>query len=406
MNIMAYTPLSEQLKKTENLGISCPVCHSVKWSVLGSIKYVLFDDEPLEDRYKVVSCASCGYVQNYTPSTQKDYDKFYEASFYSTAYIERSLTGNEKQYFNQTVDLLARVIEQRDLAIFDIGCGVGYLLETLQTHGYSNLFGVDPSLSCVDLLNDKKGIKCEQGSISAIPFHNQYADIVILSHIIEHLLDLETALQSVANKLVPNGKVYVEVPDSTRYEKFSNGCPLRFFYFQHIIHFDAHHLRNLFSSKGFIEVASGSRERDEKGFVMPCIWGVYQKADTQETTYIPDSTLAIQFNHWIDECSLDAGGVFRSLAERQVPVYLWGIGIHAQMMLAMSPLRDCNIRAFVDKSEKIQKKTISGQKIVSIDALKKAAADEVVVIAAVVHKDKMYQFLTEELNFKGQVIIL
>ncbi|MBC8555976.1 MAG: class I SAM-dependent methyltransferase [Candidatus Brocadiales bacterium] len=402
---MVDTLLSEQSKNTENLGICCPVCHSVKWFILGSVKYALFDNEHLENKYKVVSCASCGFVQNYTPSTQNDYDEFYKSSFYSTEYIERSLTGNEKQYFNQTADLLAGVIEQRDLSIFDIGCGVGYLLETLQTHGYSNLFGVDPSLSCVALLNNKMGIKSEQGSIFAIPFHNQFADIIILSHIIEHLLDPETALQSVANKLAPNGKVYVEVPDSTRYEEFSNGCPLRFFYFQHIIHFDKHHLRNLFLSKGFVEIASGSRERDEKGFVMPCIWGVYQKDDKQDATYSPNTSVAIQINHWIDECSLDAGGVFRSLAERQVPVYLWGIGIHAQMMLAMSPLRDCNIRAYVDKNEKIQKKTINGQKIESIDTLKKAAANEVVVIAAVVHKDKMYQYLMEELNFKGQVVI-
>ena len=159
---MANMTLSEQLKKTEILGISCPVCHSVKWSVLGSISYVLFDDEPLDNRYKVVSCACCGFVRNYTPSTQKDYDKFYEASFYSTAYIERSLTGEEQQYFDQTVDLLAGVIERRDLSIFDIGCGVGYFLETLRRYGYTNLFGMAQSLSCVDLLNDKKGIKCDR----------------------------------------------------------------------------------------------------------------------------------------------------------------------------------------------------------------------------------------------------
>jgi hypothetical protein len=76
------------------------------------------------------------------------------------------------------------------------------------------------------------------------------------------------------------------------------------------------------------------------------------------------------------------------------------------MMLAMSPLGDCNIRAFVDKSERIQKKTINGQKIVSPDVLKKATMDEVVVIATVVHKDGMYKYLTKELNFKGQVILL
>lgn len=404
--MMKYATLPEQLKKTEILEISCPICHSVEWAVLGSIEYVLFDDAPLHNRYKVASCACCGFVKNYTPSTQIDYDRFYEASFYSTAFIDKPLTNNDKQYFNQTVEFLSGICEHRELSIFDVGCGVGYLLETLRAHGYSNLFGVDLSLFCVDLLNDKKGIRCEQGSISAIPFHNESADLLVLSHVIEHILDLEISLQSVAEKLAPNGKLYVEVPDATQYEKISSWEPQRFFFFQHIIHFDAHHLRNLFLSKGFTEVASGSRKRDEKGFVMPCIWGVYQKADIHEATYIPDFTLAKQINRWINERLLDANVVFRSLAERQVPVYLWGIGIHAQMMLAMSPLRNCNIKVFVDKSEQTQKNTICGQRIVSLDALKNATEDEVVIIAAVTHKDKMHQYLTEELNFKGEVILL
>jgi 2-polyprenyl-3-methyl-5-hydroxy-6-metoxy-1,4-benzoquinol methylase len=403
---MEYKTSPEQTEKTNISGTTCPVCRSVEWFLLGSIAYILFDDAPLENRYKVISCACCGFVKNYTPSTQKDYDRFYETSFYSTAYIERTLTDSEKQYFNQTAVLLSNFIENRDLSVFDIGCGVGYLLETLWSYGYSNLFGVDPSMSCVDLLNNKKGIRCEQGSISDIPFRKQYADLLILSHIIEHILDLQTSLKSVFDKLSPNGKVYVEVPDSTRYEKFSGGKPLRFFYFQHIIHFDAHHLRNLFLSNGFTEIASGSHERHEKGFIMPCIWGIYEKADKLETTYTPNFALAEQTKRWLDECSLDVNGVFGSLAESQVPVYLWGIGIHAQLMLAMSPLRDCNIVAFVDKSEHIQKKTINGHKIVSLDRLKKATEDEVIVISAVVHKDAMYQYLTEKLNFRGQVIFL
>ena len=50
---MEHAMLPEQLKKTEILGINCPVCHSAEWSVLGSIEYVLFDDAPvtIHDRY-------------------------------------------------------------------------------------------------------------------------------------------------------------------------------------------------------------------------------------------------------------------------------------------------------------------------------------------------------------------
>ncbi len=164
--------------------MDCPVCHSTEWSILGSIGYVLFDDDTLENEYAAASCIRCGFVKNYTPSTQREYDRFYKESFYSTAYVDRALTENEQKYFHQTTDFLSDIVQQRDQAIFDIGCGVGYLLETLKEDGYTNLFGVDPSSACVSIVSEKKSIPCREGAISDLPFLSQHADLIILSHII------------------------------------------------------------------------------------------------------------------------------------------------------------------------------------------------------------------------------
>ena len=139
---------------------------------------------------------------------------------------------------------------------------------------------------------------------------------------------------------------------------------------------------------------------------MPCIWAVFKKGYSPQGGIVPDFTLARKIKDWFDHTSLDPQGQFARLAISQSPVYVWGIGIHAQMMLAMSPLRECNIKALVDKNEDLQGKTIRGRRIVSLDALKEASQDEVVVIAAVVHRDAMYKYLTEELKFKGQIITL
>jgi len=222
----------------------------------------------------------------------------------------------------------------------------------------------------------------------------------------EHVINLPAALQHIYNKLSEGGLVYIEVPDATRYDTFKSTSPLRFFYFQHIIHFDLSHLRNLMKTYGYQEVKSGHRVRIEGELLMPCVWGIFRKDDSLSAVINPNFHLARQIQNWFNNSSLDKDNLLANLASSNTPVYIWGIGIHTQMMLAMSPLGYCNIKYFVDKDEKIQNKTIAGKKIYSPEVLYNATKLDTVIIGAPTHSKEMFQFLMKEIGFKGKVIIV
>lgn len=394
------------LRKIVELYRSCPVCGSRQGASLGILEYAQFDHSKLVDCYEVVCCVDCGFVTVNTPLQQRDYDEFYKESFYSPEYLSRQLSEEEKKYFEQTVEILSAISPKKDVALFDIGCGVGCLIEALRDSGFSNVYGVDPSSSCVKLLNEQKKVRCERGSITLIPFHGLDMDMVILSHIIEHIVDLESALKSIIDRVSEKGKVFVEVPDAVRYDQFGKNKPLSFFYLQHIVHFDTTHLRNLFVTNGFKEVKSGCRTREENGFTMPCVWSVFQKDDASKRAFLPDFSLALKIKDWFENSSLDPSGALAHIAEQKTALYVWGIGIHAQLMLRMSPLRHCNIKALVDKNERLQGATLDGYEISSVDLLKDAGTDEAVLISALVHSESMLKYLKDDVGFNGEIITI
>jgi FlaA1/EpsC-like NDP-sugar epimerase len=81
------------------------------------------------------------------------------------------------------------------------------------------------------------------------------------------------------------------------------------------------------------------------------------------------------------------------------------MGIHTQLMLAMSRLGQGNITCFIDKDEKVIGEKIRGKKICSPDALYNATEKDVVVIGAPTHAETMRKYLIEQIGFKGKVVV-
>ena len=204
---MREARLPEELSQVKRLNRCCGVCKGEEGAVLGQLKYALFDESTLADTFEVVCCSRCGFVFCDTPSCQDDYDGFYEKYFYSSAYLDRELPAEETRYVVQTSDNLMPYLTDKAAHVFDIGCGTGQLLKRLQASGYENLYGVDPSASCVDALNRCAGIQSRVGSISRMPYDGVRADYIILSHIIEHVVDLPGALGDIDKNLSDEGLV-------------------------------------------------------------------------------------------------------------------------------------------------------------------------------------------------------
>jgi hypothetical protein len=179
---------------------------------------------------------------------------------------------------------------------------------------------------------------------------------------------------------------------------------LRFFYLQHLVHFDAIQLDNLFHSQGFRKVTGGQRLRVENELIMPAIWAMYEHEKHSQATVIADFSLAEKVRAWFDAAELDPGHEFAKLAQTGNRVYVWGLGIHVQMLLGMSPLRDCHIVCFVDQDTKLHERTILGRKIMSPAVLAEATPQDAVVIGSLIHRQKMLRHLREEVGFSGQIV--
>lgn len=385
---------------TTRLARECPVCSKADGFVLGTLAYEMPDDSPIASRFEVTACQGCGFVTDNTPSTQSDFDRYYSSQNYSPSYLQREVAPSEQAYLAETVDIISELALDHNSVIVDVGCGTGLLLEALKKAGYRNICGIDASSTCVELLTKHRGIPAYESTLlNPLPVQ---PDLITLFHVLEHIVDVKAAVNSIRNQLPTRGKILVEVPDTKRFDEFGVGKPLSYFYFTHLVHFDQQHLRNLFTANGFHCLNSGSRLRREEGLEMPCIWAVFEKKGV-DPAYSPDFSLAEKIKGWLDKKELDPKGDILRLSLSSRPVYVWGIGIHAQMYLGMSPLNMCSIKALVDKNPGLHGKRVAGRKIESSDLLACAGPDDTVVITTVVHQRSMRRHLAE-IGFKGQVI--
>ena len=402
-------PILSDTQRVQSLGAicrlyqACPICDSSSGTVLGRLKYELFANSPVADDFEVVSCVGCGYVSCNTPSSQQDFDRFYEHYYYSPAYVAHEIPPEENQYFADVVQSISKHLTESRPSVFDIGCGIGGMLRKFRELGYNNLFAIDPSPACVDFLANE-GFQAALGSVQDIPFADSEPGVIVLSHIVEHLVDMKQALRSVWERLERGGVVYVEVPDAAAYEEFRPGIPLQYFYLQHVVHFDEHQLDSLFHANGFRKLEGGRRVRDENCFVTPALWGVYERATNAPTSFTPNFDLARTVKGWFGNSTLDPDGSFAALAASGKRVFVWGVGTHVQLMLGMSPLRDCNLIACVDQDPKLHGQTIAGTRIEPLSVLQQATSEDAIVVGSLVHGRKMAEQLRAETGFCGEVL--
>jgi SAM-dependent methyltransferase len=94
----------------------------------------------------------------------------------------------------------------QDSAYLDVGCGAGRLLRRMQQCGFTNLRGVDPYAP-----NEvsEPGLKIERAELASVVGK---FDLIILSHVLEHLADPVATLATARGLLNPKGTILARVP--------------------------------------------------------------------------------------------------------------------------------------------------------------------------------------------------
>ena len=133
-----------------------------------------------------------------------------------------------------------------------MGCANGGLLQVLGRLGFRNLIGVDPSPACVENTRNS-GYQSYRGELAHLPAEMGRFDAVILTSVLEHVLDVKSAISALVAVCTDNGRIFLEVPDAAGYADYLH-APFQDFNTEHINHFSTASLRNLMAQFGFSPV--------------------------------------------------------------------------------------------------------------------------------------------------------
>jgi SAM-dependent methyltransferase len=178
-----------------------------------------FDHIADSDRYGIPVglnlCKSCGLCFQSPRPTEKalfqfykeDYRKLYRNSNrIDQKYLERSLRRGRRifQFLNKAG------AKPKNGVVAEIGCGPGGILKVFQNEG-NEVLGCELDEACV-AFNKEQGVPCVFGSVDALVETGVKTDLIILSHLFEHVSKPLDFIGTLRGILKEEGKVYVEVP--------------------------------------------------------------------------------------------------------------------------------------------------------------------------------------------------
>ncbi|MGD0214796.1 MAG: methyltransferase domain-containing protein [Terriglobales bacterium] len=393
----------------KNLLRPCPICGGKRGDVLHHQRFAVTDDYPLPDQYDVVICETCGMVYADTPATQADYEEFYATcSIYEQpAGAQTGATPPEDvPRLEQTGALFAKHILSEQSRVLDVGCANGGLLQVLGRLGFANLVGVDPSPACVE--NTRKvGCQAFRGELAHLPAEIGRFDVVILTSVLEHVLDVKGAITALVNVCTDNGRIFLEVPDAAGYADYLY-APFQDINTEHINHFSIASLRNLMTQFGFAPVLEKHvLVPGPSSLIFPGLEvGYERRSDQVEQPWVIDSAFRGQMERYINESRVMMQNIDRHLRNALASskeVIVWGTGQLTMKLLCDTALKDANVVAFVDGNPVNVGKTLRGVPIIRPELLKNQNAP--IILATLLHTQGIRNRITT-LGLRNPVVTL
>ena len=208
-----------------------------------------------------VKCKNCGLVQRnpqplkeeitlrYSKTFGADYLKYEidnEASFFKL----QELALKDAGFFDLEKKLFSCVNDKNETpSVLDIGCATGSVLERLRANGW-RVTGVEISPSA-EYAVKTKGLDVRNLPLEDNKFPSNYFDVVLASHLIEHLNDPRGFLQETRRILKDGGYIFVTTPDISGFQSRLFGSRWRSAIFDHLYLFSKRTLIKLLKKTGF-----------------------------------------------------------------------------------------------------------------------------------------------------------
>lgn len=222
--------------------ISCPICKK------NTIKFIarFRTKSPIFSGCNLLNCLICDMVFT-SPMPSDAVLSQYNASYFSTAHSGKPSNQSDLAFFSGIARLrLAFVncfLESRQIKVnrvFELGPGLGYFAKCwMEQYPGSNYSVVETDGSCHKTL--------EALGINIVEFSDLTpSDLVVMSHVLEHVSDPISFINSTTYRLRKGGAIFIEVPcQDWKHKKFHE---------PHILFFDKKSIRFLLDKLGFGDI--------------------------------------------------------------------------------------------------------------------------------------------------------
>ena len=249
------TPVVPEEKKL----IPCTLCGSLS-----------FKPSMLCEGFSYVRCSVCGLVQMNPQPCEAEIKRRYGAEIttgsHGEDYLAYELT-NEEAFLN--LQLLAlndagfNELETFYSAkpgdslpggkprLLDIGCATGSLLEHLQERGWEST-GVEISKPQAEYGRKKRNLDIKSLSLKENNFPGNCFNVVLASHLIEHLNDPAALVKEIRRILIASGRFFVTTPNIAGFQARLFGGRWRSAIFDHLYLFSVKTLSRLLQENGFV----------------------------------------------------------------------------------------------------------------------------------------------------------
>ena len=305
---------------------TCPVCSFAGRSPVWSMTYQIPDGWPLPGKITWFTCDRCSMIYGDGNMSAEMF-----AAYYSTYYGYGLDAPDNVARLKRDAAWIAERFDTLD-TIVDFGGGDGIIQHELEAQGFSRVYTVNVG--------------------GLLP---RECDLVIISHVLEHLYEVPGVMGAIVNALSPGGLLIVDGPDSTGMLQRVT-MPILDYHPKHINHFT---LRN------YLEL--GRR------------YGL-ELTDLKRYELTGGPAYQMHFRRYnVAQMSADhvAGSVYAKgelLKGITYPVNVWGLGDTTWHILSQCPL---DVLDYIDNDPAFRGQTYGGKPV-----LERPTNDEPIVILA------------------------
>lgn len=177
---------------------TCPACRSDATPVLGDT-----------GGYRAKQCSKCAHTFVANMPTADTL-----AEVYATyGYDEEDITSVPPFIF----DILGGVVgtferyRSKDARFLDVGFGTGAFLRVARDHGWRT-YGIEASRAAVEQGNRHKLGELLHGDFLTVDWPDEHFDVIVMSELVEHLVEPEPFLRQAARLLRRGGVLYLTTP--------------------------------------------------------------------------------------------------------------------------------------------------------------------------------------------------